>query len=197
MPAERAEEPRIVTVGKVTDDSKAVWDRHPFHPSNYGSPLGEVFISDMRPYRVHRGSAGIRQKMNEEQITELTDAEAQERMDAYDEAQEQRSALREEMLAAREEAASSRTPGVTTVQPAQSPQPGQGGGYGAGTAPVNPIVNAPGGTGDPDPNQDHVNDEADRESREVDAASTEQGEPERDPSGRPIRRPARGERPER
>jgi hypothetical protein len=190
MPApsnEKADQPRIVVVGKVRDDNKAIWDRHPFHPSNYGGPVGEVFISDMRPFNVHRNSNGIRQKLNEDELTELSDSESQERMDAYNEAQEQRQTAREEMIAAREEVANARTPGVTTVQASESPQPPQGGGYGATGTPANPVVSAPGGTDNPDPNDDGINDPADRANPEVDAASTEQDRT-------PIRRPNRPER---
>ena len=80
MAMEENKQAEIITVGKRTDDSKAVWDRDPLHPSNYGSAPGEVFISDMRPYRAHR-SAGIAQKIGERVLEELSRDEIRSRTD--------------------------------------------------------------------------------------------------------------------
>lgn len=97
-----AEDPEadLITVGKPVDDGKAVWDQHPQHPENYEQAAGEVFISDMRPYKVYR-SAGIQQKLGEKPpaLRELRDQDASQRLEKYNEAakarQEARRARRE------------------------------------------------------------------------------------------------------
>ena len=96
------EEKDIITVGKRNNDGTAVWDRHEYHPSNYGSPEGEVFISDMRPYQAHR-SRGIQQKIGEKELQELGERAASARTAAYDEEaqkkEEQQKALQEQQQA--------------------------------------------------------------------------------------------------
>jgi hypothetical protein len=103
----------IITVGKVSDDGKAVWDRDPLHPANYEQSEGEVFISDMRPYQVHR-SAGISQKLGEKAIRELGSDRAAERLKLHEEAEAKRAKVREQAL---ENASGS----ATTVVPAPAP----------------------------------------------------------------------------
>lgn len=88
----------IIVVGKVTDDNKAVWDRHPQHPANYEQPAGEVFISDMRPYNVFR-SPGISQKIGEKALREIGSGAATRRLDEHTAKVEEQAKLREELLA--------------------------------------------------------------------------------------------------
>lgn len=89
-------EPNIVQVGKVKDDSRAVWDRWPHHPENYGQAAGEVFISDMRPYSVDLNSPGILQKMGEKELKELNEREVRTRTSEYEEARRAAAAAREQ-----------------------------------------------------------------------------------------------------
>src|SRR5262245_41490323 len=104
----------LITVGKPTDDGKAVWDVHPSHPENYEQAAGEVFISDMRPYTVFR-SAGIQQKLGEKPpaLRELRDQDASARLSAHEEAAAKREEARQAMLEQRGE-------GTSWVAPAQA-----------------------------------------------------------------------------
>lgn len=104
----------IITVGKRNDDGRAVWDRHPNHPSNYGQPAGEVFISDMRPYQVYR-SAGIGQKLGENEIREINERAAASRLEAHETVVAEQQARREEALAAASASAVSIPPSTTTT----------------------------------------------------------------------------------
>lgn len=109
---EQKDQAEIITVGKVADDNRAIWDRHPFHPSNYGQPEGEVFISDMRPYEVHR-SPGIMQKFSEKALRELGSRDAEARRKASEEAE----AKREEQRAKIAESASPAAVPAVAVPP--------------------------------------------------------------------------------
>jgi hypothetical protein len=128
----------LITVGKRRDDNKAVWDRDPRHPSNYGGPAGEVFISDMRPYQVIR-TPGIQQKIGEQELMELSDRRAQTRLSEHEErtrvADEQRAALREQM-----------SPNAVTIAPAQAVTATGNG----GTPVAVPVVSAPPPTAGPE-----------------------------------------------
>lgn len=162
MPADdKLEQQNIITVGKVRDDTRAAWDRHPYHPSNYGQPEGEVFISDMRPFKVHR-SRGIRQKLNEDELTELNDRDAQDRLSEYEEGENKRAQAREEMLANTTQAGTLVAPQAMPVQ-AQSPDHiTVQGGLDASAHPETAIENDPDGVGDP--NKDDDDDESDNRS---------------------------------
>jgi hypothetical protein len=155
MPAkdDKPEQPQIITVGKLNDDGRAVWDRHPFHPSNYGQPAGEVFIADMRPYQVHR-TRGIRQKMNENEITELSERDAKSRLGEFEEAEEQRQAQREQARQAREQAGPVGGGNSVTVPPPADPQPPLTGHEGGDVHPNTAVENDPGGVGDPNDDGD-------------------------------------------
>lgn len=111
-----------ITVAKRNNDNRAVWDRHPDHPANYDQAPGEVFMADMRPYRVAR-TPGISQKISEQEIREVGAADAQRRRTAHEGVVQERDALRERLLASRAEQAEG-TPVVplTATDPAlQSP----------------------------------------------------------------------------
>lgn len=114
MAATDQEQEDIIIVGKRNDDSKAVWDRNPLHPSNYGQPAGEVFISDMRPYEVQR-SRGIQQKLGEKELQELGERAATQRRGAFDEAEAERARVRQEAIDARTEAGTFVAPGSVPV----------------------------------------------------------------------------------
>jgi hypothetical protein len=166
MPAaeNQADEQDIIVVGKRNDDSRAVWDRDPRHPANYNQPKGEVFISDMRPYEVHR-SVGIQQKLGEKELQELGERQASARTAAYDEEQ---TAREEELKQLREQMAAA-PPGATYVTPGTVPQPVQPAALsyapsppirpedvGGSAVPLNAIDNpdAPENTGDDDETPD-------------------------------------------
>lgn len=115
---DKPEAPDIITVGKVNDDSRAVWDRHPLHPANYGEGPGEVFISDMRPYEVHR-SRGIQQKIGEKELREIGERDAQRRTSEYEKAQQERQRQREEAQESMTSAGTFVQPGVVPVEEPQ------------------------------------------------------------------------------
>jgi hypothetical protein len=121
MAADEQHEVEIITVGKPVDDKKAVWDRWPGHPANYDQLAGEVFISDMRPYDVDRNSPGIRQKLGEQAIRELSPRVAGQRRDAHDEVLAQQAERREQLLKDRQDNAVPVPPPTPPVPMAQAP----------------------------------------------------------------------------
>jgi hypothetical protein len=128
MAASEDPEVDLITVGKPVDDSKAVWDQHPSHPANYEQPAGEVFISDMRPYKVYR-SAGIQQKLGEKPpaLRELRDQDASKRLEAHDKVVEEREKARMERLESNQdrmipEGATYIAPPVGVVGPQEAPE---------------------------------------------------------------------------
>lgn len=186
MAADQDMEKDIIVVGKRNDDNRAVWDRHPWHPSNYGEPEGEVFISDMRPYEVHR-SPGIQQKLGEKELRELGERDAKARRSAWEEQQEQAKERRRAAREASEEAPEGATfmpRGVVPVErPAEAPSHVTvQGGLDASAHPVTAIENEPGGVHNP----------ADGDDDDDDTTTTTAGRPT-------VRRPSRGggDKPER
>lgn len=117
------DEVELITVGKPTDDGKAVWDQHPSHPENYEQAAGEVFISDMRPFKVFR-SAGIQQKLGEKPpaLRELRDQDASQRLEKHTQMVEAREKKRQETLQVQQETA---PPGATYIAPAAPVVPPQ------------------------------------------------------------------------
>lgn len=206
----KAEEQDIILVGKRNDDSRAVWDRHPYHPSNYGEPEGEVFISDMRPYEVHR-SPGIQQKLGEKELQELGERVAGQRRSAWEEEQEKKAEVRRQIRAAAEDAPPGATPMYLPAasQPQQTtPQYTNQGGLDASAHPVTAVENEPGGVGDtsaqkPQSSQELLDRaEADADEAQARAAAdddtVEAEEEAPDGTVRRVRRPRQsGERPER
>jgi len=124
MAADENEEVELMVVGKPVDDKKAVWDRWPGHPSNYGQPEGEVFISDMRPYEVDRSSPGIRQKLGEQALREISPRVAARRIEEHDAEQQKVAERREQLLETqRENAVLVPVPATVTPPVAQTPPP--------------------------------------------------------------------------
>lgn len=119
---EKAPVADIIVVGKIVDDSKPIWDKDPLHPSNYGEPAGEIFISDMRPYRVNRNRS-IQQKLGEQAIRELSESQVRERTQNYEDAQAEREAQRAEMAEKASAAAVFVPPAQATVPTSPPPSP--------------------------------------------------------------------------
>ena len=126
MPAPEDQDVDLITVGKPVDDGKAVWDQHELHPANYEQEAGEVFISDMRPYKVYR-SSGIQQKLGEKPpaLRELRDQDASARLEKHDEGAKTREERRQEILSTREEAGGAATwvaPGAAAPSRQEAPE---------------------------------------------------------------------------
>lgn len=166
--ADTTEEKDIIVVGKRNDDSRGIWDRHPYHPSNYGDPEGEVYIADMRPYEVHR-SRGIQQKLGEKELQELGEKAATQRRSDWQDAEDKRQAARTERMQARRdqmipEGATAIRAGVVpternvAVQAGITPQ----GGLDASAHPNTAIENDPGGVGDTENDDPNTQAEAGR-----------------------------------